>query len=53
MKKIIIITIVIAIVLSGCASTNVKDKSEYRWVYSGEVTTLNYLVTTLTNEFGL
>ncbi|MDR7870810.1 MAG: peptide ABC transporter substrate-binding protein [Tissierellaceae bacterium] len=53
MKKIIILTLVIAIVLSGCASTNVKDKSEYRWVYSGEVTTLNYLVTTSTNEFGL
>ena len=53
MKKIIIITLVIAIVLSGCANTNVKDKSEYRRVYSGELTTLNYLVTSSTNEFGV
>lgn len=53
MKRIITLTIIIAIVLSACASTNVKDISEYRWLYSGEVTTLNYLVTTLTNEFGL
>ncbi len=29
------------------------DKQEIRSVYSGEVSTLNYLTTTSTNEFGL
>lgn len=53
MKKLIILILVIVTVISGCSSTNVKDKSEYRWVYSGEVTTLNYLITTLTSEFAL
>ena len=53
MKKIIALILVIAIVLSACANTNVNNKSRYRWVYSGEVTTLNYLVTTLANEFAL
>lgn len=32
---------------------NIADVQEYRWVYSGELTTLNYLVTTTTLEFGV
>ncbi|NLY46706.1 MAG: peptide ABC transporter substrate-binding protein [Tissierella sp.] len=53
MKKIIVLTLIIVIILSGCANTNVNNTSEYRSVYSGELTTLNYLVTSSTNEFGV
>lgn len=53
MKKIIVLSLTIAIVLSGCANTAINNKSEYRLVYSGELTTLNYLVTSSSNEFGL
>src|SRR5699024_5077541 len=38
---------------SGCGNKNVNNKSEYRSVYSGELTSLNYLVTSSTNEFGV
>lgn len=53
MKRIFSFILLIAIVVSGCANTNVNNKSEYRSVYSGELTTLNYLVTSSTNEFGV
>ncbi len=53
MKRLLSFILIIAIVLSGCANTNVNNKAEYRSVYSGELTTLNYLVTSSTNEFGV
>ncbi|NLN14638.1 MAG: peptide ABC transporter substrate-binding protein [Tissierellia bacterium] len=53
MRRLIIFSLIIAIILSGCSNKAVEEKAEYRWVYSGEVTTLNYLVTSSTNEFGL
>lgn len=31
----------------------VEVPQEYRWLYSGELTTINYLVTASTNEFGV
>lgn len=33
--------------------TNVAEKQEYNYVYSGELTTINYLVTASENEFGV
>ena len=30
-----------------------SEPKEFTWTYSGEITTLNYLVTTSTNEFGV
>lgn len=47
------------LILSGCTSKSNKTSSgdkeiiEYSTVYSGEITTLNYLVTATTNEFAL
>lgn len=31
----------------------VEVPQEYRWLYSGELTTINYLITASTNEFGV
>lgn len=53
MKKIIVLTLIFSLLLSGCANMITNNKSEYRLVYSGELTTLNYLVTSSTNEFGV
>ena len=53
MKKLIILTLIFSLLLSGCANIITNNKSEYRLVYSGELTTLNYLVTSSSNEFGL
>src|SRR5690554_4718569 len=33
--------------------SNLAQMQEYRYLYSGEVTTLNYLITASTNEFGV
>lgn len=33
--------------------TNVADVQEYKWVYSGELTTINYLTTASTTEFAV
>ena len=30
---------------------NISEVQEYRWIYSGEITTLNYLTTSSTSEF--
>ncbi|MFA5576236.1 MAG: peptide ABC transporter substrate-binding protein [Tissierellaceae bacterium] len=72
MKKLLVLTLIIVMVLSACTpkapevstpeqpgSTDTPDTPapkgpvEYTVLYSGEITTLNYLVTATTNEFGL
>ncbi len=69
MKKIIIFILVLTLVMTGCTKKSIDNKetdkkdpqvlteiekdTEFRTVYSGEITTLNYLVTSLTNEFGV
>lgn len=62
MKRLIALTLGMIMILVGCKSGG-KDKpvdggdnnptQEYSTVYSGEITTINYLVTSNTNEFAL
>ena len=59
MKRLIAMMLAIMIVLAGCrgktdkASGKEGEIVEYSTVYSGEITTLNYLVTASQNEFAL
>lgn len=68
MKRLIALMLAIMMILAGCSKPNTKDTSsddpsktpdkaakpqEYSTVYSGEITTLNYLVTANWNEFSL
>ncbi len=59
-EKIIPILLVLTLVLTSCGSSKTgtgsadyKDVQEYNAVYSGEITTLNYLTTATTAEFSL
>lgn len=54
MKKLLSAILVLALILSGCGNGDESSGAiqEYSTVYSGEITTLNYLVTASTNEFG-
>lgn len=51
------ILLVLSLVVTGCSSGVKEDaateKDEYSTVYSGEITTLNYLITSTTSEFAL
>lgn len=52
MKKCI--SILLALLLAACAALPaLAEEKVYTTLYSGEVTTLNYLTTTSTSEFGL
>lgn len=54
MKKYLALMLVMLLgisVLAGCGGS--KDPQVYSTVYSGEVTTINYLITATENEFGL
>ena len=68
MKRLIALMLAIMMILAGCSKPNTKDlrqmirpkhldkaakPQEYSTVYSGEITTLNYLVTANQNEFAL
>ena len=55
MKKILALTLVLALIISGCTTNTSKNEgtADYRSVYSGEITTLNYLTTSSTNEFSV
>lgn len=64
MKKILIFILVLTLIMSGCTKKSIDNKdteiiteidkdTEFRTVYSGEITTLNYLVTSTTNEFAV
>ena len=60
MKRIMALMLAITMVLAGCSKGKIDNTSgkkgelvEYSTVYSGEITTLNYLVTASTNEFAL
>ena len=52
MKKLIALLLTLLLALSAAAPA-LAEKQTYRSLYSGEVTTLNYLTTTTTSEFGL
>lgn len=52
MKKLL--SILLAVMLAaGLVPAALAEDNTYSALYSGEITTLNYLVTTTTNEFGL
>lgn len=51
MKKFIALLLTLLLALSAAAPA-LAEKQTYRSLYSGEVTTLNYLTTTTTSEFG-
>lgn len=57
MKRLIALILVMTLLLAGCSSggggKGNREAEEYSTVYSGEITTLNYLVTASTNEFAL
>ena len=52
MKKLVSLLVCAALLLSAVGAV-AEGPVTYRTLYSGEVTTLNYLVTASTNEFGL
>lgn len=53
MKKLLSILIILATFLTSCSGgdKNINKVQEYSTLYSGEVTTLNYLITSSENEF--
>ena len=53
MKKILSVALCIALLLGMCIVPAGAEESAYRTLYSGEITTLNYLTTATTNEFAL
>lgn len=63
MKRAIALMLALLMILTGCtggkqpsepaAAEKPEVPQEYKTVYSGEVTTINYLVTASTNEFAL
>lgn len=56
MKRLIVLMLVTMLIVVGCSSSTSDpsgEKQVYRILYSGEITTLNYLVTSSTSEFGL
>ncbi len=57
MKKVLVMVLVVAMLLVGCTTTpattpptTTKKSADFNTVYSGELTTLNYLVTSTTND---
>jgi len=60
MKRVLALVLALMMVLTACTGgsgkteeTSAEAQQEYRTLYSGEVTTLNYLKTATTNEFAL
>ena len=52
MKKLLGLALCLMLVVSACAVSSAEaEKVTYRTLYSGEVSTLNYLKTSTTNEF--
>lgn len=53
MKKFVSLLLCAALLLGAVGAALADEPVTYRTLYSGEVTTLNYLITSSTNEFGL
>ena len=53
MKKILSVALCIALLMGMCIVPAGAEEAAYRTLYSGEITTLNYLTTATTNEFSL
>jgi len=52
MRKLLVLMLCVAMIL-GATPVMAEGEASYRYLYSGEVTTLNYLITATTNEFAL
>jgi len=60
-KKNVLFILSIALIFTGCSSNktfehinrSIDSKEEFKYIYSGEVNTLNYLVSASMNEIGL
>lgn len=57
MKKLLALLFVFMLIVSGCSSSgkqvSTDEIQEYSILYAGEITTINYLITSTTSEFGL
>ena len=53
MKKLIVLTLCAVLFLTTLSLPAVAEGNSFRSLYSGEVTTLNYLTTATTNDFSL
>ncbi|MBQ3079285.1 MAG: peptide ABC transporter substrate-binding protein [Clostridia bacterium] len=53
MKKLVMLTLCALLVLSSLACPAMAEGNSFRTLYSGEVTSLNYLTTATTNDFSL
>ena len=49
MKKILSVALCIALLMGMCIVPAGAEEAAYRTLYSGEITTLNYLTTATTN----
>ena len=52
-KRFLSLLLAAALLLTALPAAMADGEAVYRTLYSGEVTTLNYLITSSTNEFGL
>lgn len=53
MRKLTLFALCVLLVLGTVCGSASAEGNSFRTLYSGEITTLNYLVTTTTNEFSL
>lgn len=56
MRRLTALILAAMLIMTACSSRTsgpADEKNVFRMLYSGEITTLNYLVTSSTNEFGL
>ena len=53
MRKMVALVLCVAIAMSMAMMPAAAESKAYRTLYSGEVTTLNYLTTSTTNEFAV
>lgn len=51
MKKVLLFVLCLALALSCLCAASAEGETVYRTLYSGEISTLNYLVTATANEF--
>ena len=53
MKKLMMLVLAFSLIMASLVAPAYAENGSYRTLYSGEVTTLNYLTTATTNDFAL
>ncbi len=53
MKKLLVLALAVVLVLSAAVCPAMAEGNSFKTLYSGEVTSLNYLTTATTNDFSL